>query len=231
MASLFEDPRKTAMREPCKAAIDRAGHHIRDEPQAILAPDDAEVEGAIQGDLQSVDAQEIVHCYYLRPEAPTSVPHWLAGIARAAQLRGDAMVHFVVEISNDEIEESCRRLGIGLLVLQEDFSFDQRAAFSFTPDAHEDDEHRKAIAEVRQELVSTLDLRRSSIESEYSEVRRIISSFPVGEQEQFEEDLASKRKRLDQWEIEMSQELDVLNEAFDKQQLEELRLRIARGPN
>lgn len=206
MAVPFEDPRKTDMRGRCEVAIDLAGHELAPALNTFPLPNG--LTGVIKGDLQSLDGQDIRHVYYLRPIGNKPVPQWLVTMATAARQRDDIELFLVVEEVGAALEKSCESRGVGLLRLTEEDAFE----IVVNPGDFEPEVVEQAVAvrikEARRRMEQKLDLKKGSLESDYSRVDEITSGMPRKTRDEYIESVEQAITRWEDWGISISQTLD-----------------------
>jgi hypothetical protein len=202
----FEDPRKTDMRGRCEVAIDLAGHELAPALNTFPLPNG--LTGVIKGDLQSIDGQDIRHIYYLRPIGNKPVPQWLVTMATAARQRDDIELFLVVEEVGAALEKSCESRGVGLLRLTEEDAFE----IVVNPGDFEPEVVEQAVAvrikEARRRMEQKLDLKKGSLESDYSRVDEITSGMPRKTRDEYIESVEQATTRWEDWGISISQTLD-----------------------
>jgi hypothetical protein len=162
----------------------------------------------IKGDLQSLDGQDVRHIYYLRPIGNKPVPQWLVTMAAAARQRDDIELFLVVEEVGAALEKSCESRGVGLLRLTEEDAFE----IVVNPGDFEPEVVEQAVAvrikEARRRMEQKLDLKKSSLESDYSRVDEITSGMPRKTRDEYIESVEQAITRWEDWGISISQTLD-----------------------
>jgi hypothetical protein len=202
----FEDPRKTDMRGRCEIAIDSAGHELAQSLSTFPLPEG--LKGVIKGDLQSLDGQDVKHIYYLRPIGNKPVPQWLVTMAAAARERDDIELFLVVEDVGVALEKSCESRGVGLLRLTEDDAFEMVVNPSdFEPEVIEQAVATR-IKDTRRRMEQKLDLKKGSLEDDYSRVDEITSGMPRKTRDEYIESVEQALTRWEDWGLAISQKLD-----------------------
>jgi len=206
MAQPFEDPRKTDMRGRCEIAIDAAGQEMAASLETYPMP--AGLQGAIKGDMQSIDGEDIRNIYFLRPVGDKPVPQWLVASAAAARERDDIRVLLVVEEVGAVLESSCRNRGVGLLRLTDDNAFELVVdPDEFEPEAIEE-QLAVRIRAARRDMERKLDLRKSSLEKDYGRVDELTSGMPRDTRDKYIVSVEQALTRWDEWGLGISQKLD-----------------------
>ena len=202
----FEEPRKTEMRDKSMIAIDAAGY---EQVAALVAYKlSADLTGAIKGDLQSLDGEQIRQAYYLRPDGTKPLPQWLANIARAALELDDLKVFVVVTEVSSVLEKSCRACGMGLLRLTEE------ATFELVLKPGEMDAEVVAavvmerIRESRRRMENKLNLKKRTLESNYARVDELTTGMDPKVRDQYIEKFEQAAGRWDNWGARISEMLD-----------------------
>jgi hypothetical protein len=206
VTSPFEEPRKADMRARAVVAIDAAGYELVSTPKAFPIP--AGLRGAIKGDLQSLNGEQVRQAYYLRPEGGKPIPQWLVNLAAAARNIEDLRLFVVVTEVSSVLEKSCRASGVGLLRLTDDDTFE------LVVDPSESDPVAIAsaleveIKTLRRRMETKLNLNKGTLEQNYSKVNELTAGMPPNTRDQYIETVEQAASRWDEWGIRISELLD-----------------------
>jgi hypothetical protein len=202
----FEEPRKIEMREQSTIAIDAAGYEQVASPVAYNLSTD--LTGAIKGDLQSLDGEQIRQAYYLRPDGTKPIPQWLANIARAALELDEIKVFVVVTEVSSVLEKSCRACGMGLLLLTEERTFE----LVLQPGEMDAEVVAAAVVEkvrnLRRRMENKLNLKKGALESNYARVDELTTGMDPNVRDQYIEKFEQAGGRWDNWGARISEMLD-----------------------
>ncbi len=224
----YEVPSKTEMRFRCEVAIDQAGHQLEAKPQAISLPG-SDIKGRVRGDLQSRDDTGDLYCYYIRSVAEDAIPQWLADYGRHVRKVPNTRLYVVYEAASADLEQSCKVAGIGLVVLTDDNRFEYIVNFDDVLPEELEEEVREQIRSVRRKFESKLDTHRKSLDSRISQVAEITANMPEEMSSNFLSNLEAEGRKLEDWSVEISRELDSLSASFDHEELSRVLDRIEAG--
>ncbi|MDQ6877153.1 MAG: hypothetical protein M3082_05545 [Candidatus Dormibacteraeota bacterium] len=219
MPSPFEDPRKSEMREHFKIALDGAGYEVVDDPVPVPFPEESGLKGAILGDLQSLDGEQIRFAYFLRLDPGKPVPQWLANMARFASDHGDIRVYVVVTEVTSTIERTCRACGAGLLLLTVEHGIDEIVTFGAIDPAKRKTDFEKRVKDIRRRLDTKLDLNLKNLEANFNRVSELTQGMPPNIRDEYIEDVESSGRRWRDWADEISVRLDAVNASQDENEL------------
>ena len=217
MPEPFEDPRKTDMRGRCEVAIDAAGYELVAAPVARQVPG---LNGAIRGDLQSLDGEDVRCAYYLRPEGDKPVPQWIVTLAEAARDLGDLRLFVVVTRVSEVLEKSCRAAGVGLLHLTQEDTFDLVVDPDEIDPAALQEQLRARVEDARRRLELKLNLNKSALEENYSRVNDLTTGMPQKTRDDYIEKVEEAINRWEGWSQRISEMLDEARSTSNEQLLE-----------
>jgi hypothetical protein len=232
MTRPFEDPRKTKMREQAKAAIDAAGYTLEEEAEPLPLPGDTELNGALVGDLQSVDGDGNRYVYYLRPQTsrPMALPQWLGNLATATTRLDRVRLYVVVERSNDLLERSCRVYGAGLLRLKQ-------THFEHLIDPTEFDaatlkrQFLERVKRVRRRMETKMNVKIRQLEEHYAEIDDLTAKMPPKKRDEYIDDAETAIAQWQEWGEEMSADIDEVAVSGSDDALRAIEMRIKDGPS
>jgi hypothetical protein len=194
------------MRERSVIAIDAAGYEHVASPVAYKLS--ADLTGAIKGDLQSLDGEQVRQAYYLRPDGTKPIPQWLGNIARAARELDDLRVFVVVTEVSSVLEKSCRASGMGLLRLTEEDTFE----LVMDPGEIDAEVVAAAVMEkirvLRRRMETKLNLKKKALESNYARVDELTTGMDPKVRDQYIEKVEQAAGRWDSWGARISEMLD-----------------------
>jgi hypothetical protein len=229
MPSPFEDPRKTEMRERFQIALDGAGHKILDEPVPVSLPSGSELRGAIVGDVQSLDGDQVRYAFFLRPESGKPLPQWLANIARAALQTHEVCVYIVVTEVSAIMERTCRACGAGLLQLTVENTVERIIEFGDIDPVRRRAEFAQKAKELRRRLETKLNLNIKSFESNFARVSELTQGMPAEKRDQYIRDVEEADRRWRDWGENISARLDEVQASQDEDELRAIERRISEG--
>lgn len=229
MAAPFEDPRKADMRARTIVALDAAGYEVVEHPIPIPFSEKLDLQGAILGDLQSLNGEQSRYAYYLRPEASRALPRWLSNITRAAQGSEEVRVYVVVTEKTTIIEASCRAVGAGLLRLTDENTLETIIDPTEVSYAALQKEFREKVTNLRRRLEQKVAMNRDAIKNNYSEVSRITASMDFEVRERYIASLEDADRAWERWGEETSARLDELEASQDDDEAKAVERLIVRG--
>jgi hypothetical protein len=226
----FEDPRKTELRERVSAAIDAAGYELI-EPRPIKLPPELQLKGAIIGDIQSIDGDQVVHAFYVRTEWNRAVPQWLANLSLAAHKMRGVKVYIVVEQVSSTIERTCRASGTGLLriggthpyALEQIVNPDEYSAETQT------EIHREEVRKLRRLLEGKLTMNLRAVGDNYAKVQELTQGMTPDRRDFYISTVEDTDKRWREWGVRISERLDELSGTPDEEELRATAREIERG--
>lgn len=230
MSAAYEDPAKTRLRIAAAIAIDQAGFTLIDEPVRIALPSDSKILGSLVGDLQSLDADGVRTFYYLRPGTDIAVPKWIGNFARASHAANAGRVYVVVNDYVDEMVESCKEVGAGLLRLTEDGVFEIVVDYAETTPRTLEEALTTRITELRRQMERRVDLVRTDIEARHGQSAGIIAGMEGDAADRYMNQFDSEYRNIDDWGYEMSRRLDVLGGRSSTADIGEVEVLINAGP-
>jgi hypothetical protein len=202
----FEEPRKTEMRDRSAIAIDAAGYEQVSSPLAYKLSQG--LTGAIKGDVQSLDGEQVRQAYYLRPDGTKPIPQWLVNMAREARDLDDLKVFVVVTEVSSVLEKSCRASGMGLLRLTEEDTFE----LVISPGEMDAEVVAAAVVgtirETRRRMETKLNLKKRALESNYARVDELTTGMDSKVRDQYIEKFDQAAGRWDNWGARISEMLD-----------------------
>ena len=207
MTRPYEDPLKIKMRERCEIAIDAAGYQLRDVAP-IPYPPGSTLKGSVVGDLQAVDADNVVHVYYLRPAASKPLPQWLGNIALAVRRIERVKMYVIVETVSAVLERTCRASGAGLLCLDDNGRFEIVVDVGDAEDAAVREQVRAAVTALRRKLEIKLDLNVDQKKTSFASVVRATSGMSESKRDGYVKDVERQLERWRDWGQDMSARLD-----------------------
>jgi hypothetical protein len=206
MGEPFEDPRKAELRARCEVAIDASGYEL----VANLAsfPFIGELQGAIKGDLQSIDGESIRYVYYLRPSGNKALPQWLISAAQSGREYPEIRLFVVAENIGDALEKSCRTQGMGLLKVTSDNTFEMVVDPAEREEEQRAAEFAERVTEARREMERKLQLKTKALTDDYGTVTALTERMPSKTRDQYIEDVEEVVARWEEWGREISEKLD-----------------------
>ena len=229
MAAPFEEPAKIELKARCEIAIDQAGFDLVEKVTRVELPADAEVQGALKGDLQSLDGEGQRYCYYVRPNPPEVLPEWLAKLATAAHHVANVKFYLVVPAVNDSLRASCESAGAGLLMLNEDEEFEHVLDFDELMPTVPDEVVAEQVRGLRRRLEAKLDLDQNAIQSKIESVSRETRGMDEKTAAGYREKLERDYRELGEWAANISEVLDQAYSARDLAVLDGLGGKIDAG--
>jgi len=206
MAEPFEDPRKAELRARCEVAIDAAGYELVSNPMSF--PFKGALQGAIKGDLQSLDGESIRYVYYLRPSGKKALPQWLISAAQSGREYPEIRLFVVAENIGDALEKSCRTQGMGLLKVTEDNAFEVVVDSSEQEKEERAAEFAERVTEARREMERKLQLKTKALTDDYGTVAMLTEGMPVKTRDQYIKDVEQVVARWEDWGRDISEMLD-----------------------
>jgi hypothetical protein len=224
----FEDPRKTDLRERVAIALDAAGYEVVVEPEPIQMPGE-ELQGAIVGDIQSVDADGARTVYCLRVSSARPIPQWLANWSRATlEIDGVSLYVVVDEEPSAELDRSCRAAGAGLLILRSD-GLEAVIKAGEIPAELRDRQCAERVTDLRRKMETRLRLQLDAIQSNYTSAQELTATFPDDVQDDYMSDIESHADRWRRWAEDISQALDSVASTCDEEEFELIEEMLERG--
>jgi|GEM_PF-3083091 hypothetical protein len=230
IAAPYEEPAKSRMRVAASIAIDQAGFTVVDEPVRIALPADSKIQGSLLGDLQSLDGEGKRAFYYLRPGTDTAVPKWIGNLARASHAANAGEVYIVVTDYVDELVESCKDSGAGLLRLTEDSVFEMVVDYAETAPKSLSQALEARLTEARRRVEKKVEFLNTDIEARYSQSAGIIAAMEGDAADRYREQFESEYRNVDSWGSEMSRRLDRLAGRASAAEISEVEALIDAGP-
>jgi hypothetical protein len=215
------------MRARAAIAIDAAGYELVSTPKSYRLPEG--LQGAVKGDLQSLNGEQVCQAYYLRPEGAKPIPQWLVNLAKAARDIDDLRLFVVVTEVSSVLEKSCRASGVGLLRLTEDDTFE------LVVDPSEEDPVAIAasieseIRDLRRRMETKLTLNKGTLEQNYGKVNELTVGMPAKTRDQYIETVEQAAGRWDVWGARISELLDEAASAGDTNLIQAARRLIEEG--
>lgn len=227
----FEEPAKTDLRDRCEIAVDQAGYELVETPKSIPYPEDIELNGSIRGDVQSLDASGVRTCYYVRPQRSTSLPKWLANIARASHSVTAVRFYLVVNDSTIELERACRESGAGLLSINLDNAFEVVVDYDAVQPRSRDAAFEDREAEVRRRLETRVNLKRTELELRFSKLAELTNGMPAHVADKYTQEVERMHSLWTDWGDDIGRKLDAAFATKDPDELEAISLEVEHGPN
>ena len=229
MPKPFEDPRKSEMREQFKIALDGAGHEIVDEPVPVPYPAAAGLKGAILGDIQSLDGEQVRYAYFLRLNASKPVPQWLANMARIALEKDLVRVYVVVTEATTIVEKTCRACGAGLICLTVENVAQEVVKFGDVDSVKRKVEFEKRVKDARRRLDTKLDLNLKYLENNFSKVSELTQGMPADLRDKYIEDVENAERRWRDWADDISVRIDAVLASQDENEMATVERLIKEG--
>lgn len=229
MPAPFEDPAKTAMIARCRIAIDAAAYTLVEDLEKLSIPDHLELEGVIQGDLQSLNGQGARYCYVVRPGKMTTLPTWIAQWARACHDIPDAHLYVVVQDWSPDFEDACRVAGAGVVALTDSNSFDLVVEFEGNLPAQLDKEFEARVRALRSEMMTKADLRIDEIKERYRKVGSLTSDMSEPLASTYTEEIENAHRLWSDWRHDLGIALDAALTSKDDDALDQIAARIDAG--
>lgn len=228
MITTFEEPAKTELRAACAVALDQAGYEVT--PTLSRHPLPGGLQGALEGDLQSLDGQDQRTFYYLRITMDDALPKWLANIARASHVVRAGEVYVVVRDFKPSLKTSCAGAGAGLLVITEDNKLE--VVLRYAEVAPIDVEAVLAIRldKMRRSMERKLDLAQTEIKSRHHLVSQLVSDMEPEAGDKYIRKLESEYRVAEDWADEVARRLDAITSETPSAEVDALEAMIARGP-
>lgn len=224
----YESPAKTEMRTRCEVAVDQAGHQLVTAPRAVDLPG-ASIQGRLRGDLQSLDDEGVLYCYYVRPVVDDLLPQWLVDFGQHVRRAAETKLIVVYYEASAELEQSCIAAGVGLVVLTEDNRFEQIVNFDDVQPESVAKEIAERVKELRRELDRKLDVQRTSLTSRIADVNELTQGMTEEMIANFLSNLETRLKRVDDWAYDVSKRLDGLAADFTETDFEHVKAAIESG--
>ncbi|MFC5502072.1 hypothetical protein ACFPJ4_07445 [Lysinimonas soli] len=230
MTAAYEDPAKTRMRLAVAIAIDQAGFSAVEEPIRVPLGDDSRLNGSLLGDAQSVDNEDIRTFYYLRPGNDAAVPKWIGNLARASHAANAGRVYMVVTEYVQDLVESCKETGAGLLRLTEDSQFELIVDYEETAPRTLEEARESHITELRRSMERRVELVRVDIEARHSQSAGIIAGMEGDAADRYMNQFDAEYRNLDDWGSDMSRRLDALGARSTTNEIGEVESLVQQGP-
>lgn len=229
-AAPFEMPAKTQLRDRCLVAVDQAGYVLVDAPVAFPLPDGSGLQGAVKGDVQSVDDDGITYCFYLRPQADRVLPKWLANLAAASHSIPSVKLYVVAEEPSPEFQRSCRTAGAGLLELTADDSFSHVLEYDDLVPEDAGAHFLAAVNETRRAMEDALNMNLALIQTRIERVSEATHGMPDMLAEAYKASVEREYSVWSRWGDDMSARLDLVFSSRDEAGLQLVARDVARGP-
>jgi len=166
------------------------------------------LQGAIKGDLQSLDGESIRYVYYLRPSGKKALPQWLISAAQSGREYPEIRLFVVAENIGDALEKSCRTQGMGLLKVTEDNAFEVVVDSSEQEKEERAAEFAERVTEARREMERKLQLKTKALTDDYGTVAMLTEGMPVKTRDQYIKDVEQVVARWEDWGRDISEMLD-----------------------
>jgi hypothetical protein len=216
------------MRSRCEVAVDQASLQLIDPPRAVELPG-AELTGRLRGDLQSVDDDGILTCYYLRPVVETVLPQWLVDFGHNVRRAPDTRLVAVYYEASSTLEQSCTAAGVGLMLLTEDNLFDLVVDFDELHPESLAKELDEMVKQLRRELDRKLDVQRTALTRRIADVNELTEGMTDETVSSFLSTLETRLRNVDDWAYETSKALDALTADFSDREYQLLKTVIETG--
>ena len=214
----------------CETAIDLAGYELVHPLVSVPLPSTSELQGVLRGDLQSLDSQGSLYCYYVRPSELKVLPTWLANLAELCHAIPDTKFYIVVPESNPGFERSCRVAGAGLLLLPDDNVFKHVLNFdSLVPDVREE-MFAAQIRALRSELMSKRDLKVAELQKRFERIGDLTAGMSENLASSYRRGVERLHRQWSEWGDDIGVELDRVLAERDVARLPGLREAIESGP-
>ncbi len=215
MPTPFEDPRKKELRDLVSVAIDAAGYDLIDPPEKIDYPPGAELQGRLQGDLQSMDAEGRRLVYYLRPGFERPLPQWLVNIVRVSRNMDGIAVYIVAGGMSDTLKKSCRLVGAGLLTVDAEGQFEKHLDIGELDEAAAKEECRKRVKDLRRQMENKRNLNLDSVDQRFAKVDELTAGMPSEMRDEYITGIEHVGIRWREWSDRLSVRLDELAGSCD----------------
>ena len=230
LTTTFEDPAKTEMVSRCETAIDLSGYELVAHPVRVPLPSTSRLQGVLKGDIQSLDSEGSLYCYYVRPNELRVLPTWLANLAEVCHEIPDTKLYVVVPETNARFERSCRAAGAGLLLLSDDNEFEHVLNFdAILPDA-KDEAFAKEIQKLRSELISKLNLHLGELQNRFERIGELTAGMSDERASSYRRGVEQLHRQWSDWGDDIGIWLDHVLSERDVARLPDLREAIESGP-
>lgn len=229
MSGPYEDPAKTRMRAAVEIAIDQAGFSLV-EPERIGLPPDSKIQGSLLGDIQSLDEGGVRTFYYLRPGVDKAVPKWIGNLARASHASDAGRVYVVVIDYSEELIESCKDVGVGLIRITDDAVFELVVDYDETAPRTLELALEIRLTEIRRSLERRVDLARTNIDARHGQAAGIIAGMEGDVADRYMNQFDAEYRNVDDWGQEMSSRLDALGPRSPITEVAAVEALISSGP-
>jgi hypothetical protein len=226
----FEEPAKARMRARCEVAIDQAGHELVASPVKVRVAAASGLQGAVLGDLQSLDGEQQRYCYYLRPQTDKVLPKWLANLARQSHDMADIKLYVVAEDPSPEFQRSCRSAGAGVLALNEENTFAHVVRYDDLAPEDPDAAFVAALDALRRRMEDKLELGRASTQTRLEKAREATAGMPDEVADGYTHRIEQQYSAWTRWGDDMSQRLDAVYATRDVDALTLLTRDVGAGP-
>lgn len=227
MGEPFEDPRKSELRSRCEVAIDAAGYELVSNLASFRFLGD--LQGAIKGDLQSIDGESIRYVYYLRPSGKKALPQWLISAAQSAREYPEIRLFVVAGDIGDALEKSCKTQGMGLLKITEDNAFEVVVNPLELEEKERAAEFAERVTAARREMERKLTLKTRALTDDYGTVATLTEGMPGKTRDQYIEDVEHVVARWEDWGRDVSEKLDAASAFGSEPSLEAALVLIEAG--
>ena len=226
MLTPYEGEAKIDLRVRLLDALDSAGLEITGRELSIPYPIGFEqLKGFIRIDVQCREDPNWLANYICRPgdTANAPVPQWLALRVRAITQLGGQLSYIVVEKSGVILEDSCRRLGAGVFVLDESGYLHQRVAAARVDVVDLSSTVLKEVNAVRSLLQAKHDMAKSNNLNNYNASGHIVEEMDSVTGDKYRSAYSDVALKLQEAYEAYSVELDKVLDANSVQGLEQIR--------
>jgi hypothetical protein len=188
-----------------------------------------QLKGAIVGDIQSLDGEQVRYAYYLRPDPSKALPQWLINFARAAAEDPTIRIYVVVHEVTTAIEKTCGACGAGLLRLTVDNTVEQILEFGAVDPARRQAEFEAKVKDARRRLETKLSLNLKTVDVNYGRVTELTRGMPAKTRDEYIEGVEEAERRWRDWADELSSRLDGVQASQDENELLSIESLIKEG--
>ena len=230
MAAPYEEPAKAEMRARCAIAVDQAGYEFVEDLVSVSLPQNAGLQGAIRGDIQSLDSRGIRSCYYLRTQKDDNLPKWLANLAIASHKVEGVAFYVVVESASPAFEVACKRSGAGLLVLTVDNIFEHVISFEDVAPESASERFRERETKMRRALEFKIDLKLKELQDRLVKLRDLTSGMTPDVSDKYLESVERQHGLWQEWGDSVGRQLDAAFTSRSEAELDIVEREIDAGP-
>jgi hypothetical protein len=216
------------MRQRCEVAVDQAAHVLVTDPEYINLPDSG-LNARLKGDLQSLDAEGVRYCYFLRPSPDSAPPQWLGNFGAHVRKVPNVQVLGVYYEATDALREAYRNAGLGLLVLRDDSTFELVVDFDLVAPDRPSDEILQELTELRRELERKIAAARADVAQRNGSINKLTEGMKPAAKTQYMTTIETEYRLWTEWADELSRELDELHVKFDQERFETVKTRVQVG--